>query len=386
MPIEVESPEQLGYERIRCNLAESSVADAVLGDLGLELDLGSLVLQYGDHLGHPGLRAAIAADAWWDGAADASGARPAVGQSAGPLGRGDVLLTPGAAAALFLVATTLLGPGDHIVVARPNYATNLETPRAIGARIDYLDLRFGDGWRVDPDRIATLLRPETRLVSLTSPHNPTGQVLDRAALLAIVELVERHGRARLLLDETYRDMTFGGPLPPVASLSERAIGVSSLSKTDGLPGIRLGWLTTRDGALMDRLLAAKEQVLITGSVVDEAIGAEMVRRRAERLPGIRAGIDRHLAIVRGWMAGQEAFEWIEPRGGVVGFPRVRPELPLDEDRFYATLFERHGTIVGPGHWFDQPRRYFRLGYGWPTTERLEEGLAALSAAAAVAIR
>jgi aspartate/methionine/tyrosine aminotransferase len=401
MPIEIESPEQLGYERIRCNLAESSVADAVLGDLGLELDLDQLVLQYGDHLGHAGLRAAIAADAWMRGAAHESSpasaasaasngsspatAAPHAGPSAGPLGPNDVLLTPGAAAALFLIATTLLGPGDHVVVARPNYATNLETPRAIGARIDHLDLRYEDGWRVDPEQIAAMLLPETRLVSLTSPHNPTGQVLDRAALGAIVEIVERHGRARLLLDETYRDMTYGGPLPPVASLSERAIGVSSLSKSDGLPGIRLGWLTSRDRALMDRLLAAKEQVLITGSVVDEAIGAEVIRRRSDRLPGIRAGIDRHLAIVRGWLAGQGTFEWVEPRGGVVGFPRVRPEMPFDEERFYATLFERHGTIVGPGHWFDQPRRYFRLGYGWPTTERLEEGLVALSAAAMVAV-
>ncbi len=380
MPIEVESPEQLGYERIRCNLAESSVADAVLGELGLELDLERLVLQYGDHAGHPGLRASIAGDTW--NPAPPADPRRDPGASLSP---DDVLLTPGAAAALFLVATTLLGPGDHLVVARPNYATNLETPRAIGARIDHLDLRHDHGWRVDPDRIAGLLRPETKLVSLTSPHNPTGQVLDRAALEAIVDLLERHGRARLLLDETYRDMTFDGALPPVATLSERAIGVSSLSKTDGLPGIRLGWLTTRDRTLMEHLLAAKEQVMITGSVVDEAIGAEVVRRRPERLPRIRADIDRHLAVVRRWMAAQDIFEWIEPRGGVVGFPRVRPDLAFDADRFYRVLFERHATIVGPGHWFDQPRSSFRLGYGWPTTERLGEGLAALSAAALEAL-
>jgi DNA-binding transcriptional MocR family regulator len=136
---------------------------------------------------------------------------------------------------------------------------------------------------------------------------------------------------------------------------------------------------------MERLLAAKEQVMITGSVVDEAIAAEVVRRRPERLPGIRAEIDHHLAIVRDWMAGQDVFEWIEPRGGVVGFPRVRPAIALDAERFYATLFEHHGTIVGPGHWFGQPRTSFRLGYGWPTSERLVEGLAALSAAAADAI-
>jgi aspartate/methionine/tyrosine aminotransferase len=369
MPIEIESPEQLGYERIANNLAESSVADAVLGDF--RLDLATLVLQYGDHAGHPDLRAAIAADLLPSGRS--------------PLRADDILLTPGAAAALFIVSTTLLGPTDHVIVARPNYATNLETPRAIGARIDALDLRYEDGWRVDPDRIAALLRPETRLVSLTSPHNPTGQVVDAPTLRAIVGLVERHGRARLLLDETYRDMTFGERLPPVASLSERAIGVSSLSKTDGLPGIRLGWLATRDAALRARFLAAKEQILITDSVVDEAIGALAFERRPERLPVIRAGIDRALSATRRWIEGQDVFEWVEPRGGVVGFPRVRPGIPLDPDRFYPILFERYGTVVGPGHWFEQPRTSFRLGYGWPTLERLEAGLESLSAAAREAI-
>ncbi len=98
MPIEIESPEQLGYERIRCNLAESSVADMALRDLDVALD--DLVLMYGDHVGHPGLRALVAGDG--------AGLTP-----------DDVLLTPGAAAALFIVATTLLRPGDHVVVARP---------------------------------------------------------------------------------------------------------------------------------------------------------------------------------------------------------------------------------------------------------------------------
>jgi aspartate/methionine/tyrosine aminotransferase len=371
MPIEIESPEQLGYGRIANNLAESSVADATLAEVADDLDLGSLVLQYGDHAGHPELRAAIAADAGGD---------PAAGRAA-PLGAGDVLLAPGAAAALFIVVTSLLGRGDRVLVVRPNYATNLETPRAIGAVIDHLDLRFEDGWRVDPGRIEALLRPDTRLISLTSPHNPTGQVLGPAELADIVGLVERHGGARLLLDETYRDMTYDPRLPSVAALSERAIAVSSLSKTDGLPGIRLGWLATRDGDLQERFLAAKEQMLITGSVVDEAIGAAAFARRPERLTRIRAGIDAALATTRAWIGTGDVFEWVEPRGGVVGFPRVRPGVPVDPDRFYRILFERYGTIVGPGHWFDQPRTHFRLGYGWPTPDRLAAGLAALDAAA-----
>ncbi len=270
MPIEAESPEQFGYDRIRSNLAESSVADTPLRDLGVELD--DLVLMYGDHLGRPGLRTAIAAG------------------GPGVVAPDDVLVTPGAAAALFVIHTTLLGPGDEIVVVRPNYATNLETPRAIGAAIRHVDLRYEDGWAIDPDRIAAEMTSRTVLVSITNPHNPTGQVMPEAALRAIVDLVEAHPTARLLVDETYREMTFGGPLPLAASLSERAIGVSSLSKTDGLPGIRIGWLMTRDRALLDRFLAAKEQILITNSVVDEAIAEVALRRRPERLPVILAGI------------------------------------------------------------------------------------------------
>ena len=106
------------------------------------------------------------------------------------LSEADVLLVPGAAAALFIVTTTLLGPGSQVIVARPNYATNLETPRAIGADVVLLDLHHDDAWRVDPERLRSLLTPETRLVSLTSPHNPTGQVIDEPTMREIVAMVE----------------------------------------------------------------------------------------------------------------------------------------------------------------------------------------------------
>ena len=134
MPIEIESPEQLGYDTITNNLSESSVADQRLSDLGLDLDLDDLA---------PLLR------------------RPS--RASGPAGADrrrhgrtrpltTCIVTPGAAAALFCVSSSQLGPGDHAVVLRTNYATNIETPRAIGADIDFIDLRFDDGWALDLDR------------------------------------------------------------------------------------------------------------------------------------------------------------------------------------------------------------------------------------------
>lgn len=365
MPIEVESPEQLGYDTITNNLSESSVADRRLRDLGLELDLDDLLLCYGDHLGDPLLREAVAAGG--------DGLQP-----------DDVLVTAGAAAALFCTATTLLEPGDHAVVVRTNYATNLETPRAIGAEVDVVDLRFEDGWRLDVEQVATRVRDgETRLISVTQPHNPTGTMFDRTTLDALVALAERAG-AVLLVDETYRDLTHGEPLPLAATLSARVISVSSMSKAYGLPGLRIGWAVCRDEALSERLLAAKEQVLICGATLDERIAGAVLAARATVLPPILDDVRRRLGIVRDWMAGQDTFEWVEPAGGVVGLVRARPGVALDTSRFYEVLLADHGTYVGPGHWFEVDDRHFRLGYGWPTEAELRAGLAALSAAAAAA--
>jgi aspartate/methionine/tyrosine aminotransferase len=120
MPIEIEAPEGFGYENIDCNLSESSFTDQKLSDLGININ--DLTLLYGNHKGKPALRELLADEIH--------------------LNADDVLITSGAATALFIIATSLLNKGDHLVVAASNYATNIETPRAIGADISYLKLRF----------------------------------------------------------------------------------------------------------------------------------------------------------------------------------------------------------------------------------------------------
>jgi aspartate/methionine/tyrosine aminotransferase len=352
MPIERDAPEEHGYEKIRANLAESSFTDLRLGELGVALD--DLVLLYGDHRGHPGARAWLADDA------------PG-------LAADDVLLTTGAALALFVVHAALLGPGEEVVVAAPNYGTNLETPRVLGARVVPFPLTFDEGFRVDVDRLAATITPRTRLVSLTAPHNPSGVELPIEDLRAILALCARAG-CRLLLDQTYRDLSRTERLPLAAALSPAAISVGSLSKSDGAPGIRLGWAITADRALMETLLAVKEQVVLTGSVLDEAVGFELLRRRPARLAAIRAALAPRFARVQAWLADHPHLEWVAPTGGVTGLPRLRDPLVPHADAFHAALRDR-GVWVGPGEWFGLERRYFRLGWGWPDLPELERGLA-----------
>jgi aspartate/methionine/tyrosine aminotransferase len=358
MVIEKEAPEEYGYDRIRYNLSESSIADLKLSDIGLRLP--DLTLFYGEHRGDAELRRLIAAQD--DG-----------------LSPDDVLVTAGAAGALFIIATSLLSERDHLVVVRPNYATNIETPKAIGCDISYVDLAFDEGFAIDVGRVAGALNPNTRLISVTCPHNPTGTMMVRADLDALVALAERHG-CRLLVDETYRDLSYGERLPAAASLSARAISVSSLSKAYGIPGIRIGWLVTRDADLYEKFLSAKEQIGICGSVIDEAVARAMLERRGPFLERLLPEMARRRDLVQAWVDREPLVDWVRPQGGVVGFPRLAVADDFDLDAFYARLLERHGTYVGPGHWFDMPKRFFRVGFGWPTAAQLQVGLDTISVA------
>lgn len=359
MPIEIESPEQLGYDKIRNNLSESSYSDALLKDMKVDLrNLGELALCYGDHAGHPGLRELIA------------------GQSRF-LDRGDILLTIGAAGALFIIASSLLDPGDEMIVVRPNYATNIATPLAIGANVKYIDLRFEEGFRLDMEALKRSVNARTKYISVTHPHNPTGACMNDAEMKTLAGIAEQY-EIWLLVDETYRDMVFGEKLPVACEYSDRVISVSSLSKTYGLPGIRMGWIACRNAELMETFLAAKEQIHICGSLLDEELAYRWQVRKEGCFERIQKDIMEKFGILKTWMNVQDDLEWIEPGGGCVCFPRMRRPAGIDIDKFYETLLHRYGTYTGPGHWFDSPRQYMRIGYGWPTRDQLIEGLDAIT--------
>jgi aspartate/methionine/tyrosine aminotransferase len=361
MPIEIEAPEQLGYHTIDCNLTESSYTDFRFRDLGL--DLNELLISYVDHRGHPGLRKLLSEE------------------TKGVVHPDQVLLTSGAAQALFIISSALLDRGDELVVVRPNYATNLETPRAIEADLKIIDLDFESGYRTHPESIKAAITSKTKLVSITVPHNPTGTVMSERDLQAIIEITGQAG-CMLLVDETYREMNFDGVMPHAATLAPHVISVASFSKTFGLPGIRVGWLMTRNQGAFESFFAAKEQIQICGSALDEEIAYQFYAKKDQFLQAIQANLKRKFSILKNWIEGQNSLEWIEPRGGCVAFPRFKKSVAerIDLETFYKTLNNTFSTYVGPGHWFEQSKFSMRIGYGWPAEEELRRGLENISKA------
>ncbi|OGM43185.1 aspartate aminotransferase [Aspergillus bombycis] len=359
MAIEIESPEEYGYEKIKYNLSESSIADQTLGSLGLQIP--DLKLLYNEHKGSTGLRSLVVKDH-------------------DNLTHDDVLITSGAAGALFIISSSQLAPTDHLVVVRPNYATNLETPRAIGCEITFIDLSFDLGFQIDIAAVEAAIKPNTKIISITTPHNPTGTVVNRDTLGRLVSLTEERGII-LLVDETYADIAYQGRLPIAASLGDHVISVSSLSKSFGIPGIRLGWIINKNPKLQETFLAAKEQISISGSVIDEWIAEQVLSHKDEILSATTKDMDQRRQIVADWMQKEgELVEWVRPEGGVVCFPRVKKEPAGGMDAFYHRLLHKYGTYVGPGHWFEQSDAFMRIGYGWPSVEELKGGLEAISMA------
>lgn len=358
--LEKEAPEELGYDTIKFNLSESSISDRLMGEF--DVDLSELILLYGDHKGLPELRNIIAKQA----------DHPAIKPE-------QVLATTGAAGALFIIATSLLEKESHLIVVRPNYATNIETPRAIGCEISLIDLRFESQFKLDLNDIEKAIKPNTKLISVTVPHNPSGTMVSWEDLKRLEKIAEKHD-CLLLVDETYRDLTTDTPYPSAAGISPRVIAVSSVSKAYGTPGLRLGWLITRDPDLFELFLSAKEQIGICGSVVDEMLAFKALEGRDEWLKRVRAMRARRLEIMKAWIASEELVDWVEPAGGVVCFPRMNVPETFNYAKFYDILLSKYGTYVGRGPWFEMPDNFMRIGFAWPTEEELKEGLKGISSA------
>ena len=206
-------------------------------------------------------------------------------------------------------------------------------------------------------------------------------MITEAELREAVELVEERGLF-LLFDETYRHMAAGDTLlTAAAGLSDRVISISSMSKCYGLPGIRTGWLATRNQEILDRVLAIREQVSISNNALSEKIAEEVLRNSGAFLAKARERIAENREVVAGWMAEQADFEWVRPEAGVVCLPRIKSGKRVDPEALYRRLAEEYRTFVVPGRCFEMDERFFRIGFGADADE-IRTGLANLNQALA----
>ena len=310
---------------------------------------GALALSYVPTWGTPELREAIA------------GTYDAVAPE-------DVLVFAGAEEGMFWALQELVGPGDHAIVTVPNYQSAESIPLATGAAVDGLLLRAEDGWALDLDALEALLRPETRLIAVNFPHNPTGAVPDRATMVRLAELCDERG-IRLFSDEVYRGLELdpSRTLPQAADLSPTALSLNVMSKAYGLPGLRVGWIACRDRALLERLEQRKHYTSICNAGPSERLATIALAAAEPILARNRAIIAENLPLFDAFFAAwPEHFAWEHPQGGCVAYPRLL--TGESSAAFCARAIEEAGVLLLPSDVYtselaETPGERFRIGVG-----------------------
>jgi len=284
---------------------------------------------------------------------------------------GRVTTAGGTAGANFLVFAALLEPGDDVLVERPGYDPLLGAARLVGARTVRFDRPFDEGYALDPERVRAAMTARTKLIVITSPHNPTGVAADPAALAEIGRIAEAAG-ARVLVDEVYRDVT-GDHGAPAGAGGEVFVTTSSLTKSYGLSSLRAGW-TIASPAVSTRIRRARDVVDGTGSIVAERLAVLAFEHLDALYLRARAILARNKALVDEFLIAHPQLEWV-PSAGTIVFPRIAGVG--DSTAFVERVMQERHTALGPGSFFEAPA-HFRLGYGGDT-DRIRDGLSRVSA-------
>lgn len=285
----------------------------------------------------------------------------------------DVLSLAAAEEGIFLAYHALLGPGDRAIVEAPCYGSAQTLVASTGAEIDLWRRSFDEGWRHDMEGLRALMTPSTRLIYINSPHNPTGTQMPREVLDGVLDLAREHGAA-VFSDEVYRGLEHDPALtlPAACDIYERALSLGTVSKAHGLPGLRIGWLACRDPELLARIRELKLYTTICSSAPSEVLVALALRHGRQLIESSRALTLRNLPLVREFIAARpEMFEWVQPQGGPIGFPRLSG--PPDVQAFCEDLARDAGVLLLPGSVYGEPR-HVRVGFG---RESLPDALARL---------
>lgn len=282
-----------------------------------------------------------------------------------------VATAPGASGANFLAFAALVRAGDDVLVERPGYDPLLGALRLLGANVTRFDRTFEDAYDVDPDRLAAALTPRTRLIVLTSPHNPSGALVSATSLNQVAQLAARVG-AKVVVDEVYLDGVYGNRPGPAANLSDTFVSTNSLTKAYGLSGLRTGWiLASPDVAAAARRVRDVVDALAPFPTDHMALVAfRQLDRLEERARSI---LEPNLAMVSDFIDARDDLSWVRPAGGNVAFPRVRG--CADTCSLADRLLREHGTAIVPGRFFESPA-HLRIAFSC-SSATLRAGLAAL---------
>lgn len=278
-------------------------------------------------------------------------------ETAAPLSADKILITQGAIVANFLLLYTLIGPGDHVVCVYPTYQQLYGVPQSLGAEVSLWKLRRDNGYVPDVTELDSLVKSNTKMIILNNPNNPTGATIPRAALSSIVEFA----RARdiiILSDEVYRPLYHSLPsdadIPPsILSFGyDKTVSTGSMSKAWALAGIRLGWIASRDKAIIEAVAEARDYTTISVSQLDDQV-ASYALSESVRPALIKRNLElarTNLTLLGEFVDGHKGVcNWVKPTAGTTAFIQfTNGGKPVDDVAFCLDVLDKTKVMFLPG--------------------------------------
>jgi aspartate/methionine/tyrosine aminotransferase len=280
----------------------------------------------------------------------------------------DILTFAGAEEGLYCAMLALLDPGDHAIVTVPNYQSMETLPVTITGNVTGVALRPENRWQLDLDDVRAALRPETKVIAVNFPNNPTGAIADRDVFQGLVDLCAERG-IHLFSDEVYRGLEVdeANRLPQAADLFANGISLNVMSKAYGLPGLRIGWIASRDHALLDRMEKMKHYLSICNARPSEVLAVIALKARERIFASNRALCSENIAKLGAFFADYpDLYEWAAPDGGCVAFTRYLGSDGVENH--CRRLVEEKGVLLLPSSLYVSDllpvaKDRFRVGVG-----------------------
>ncbi|MGM0785575.1 MAG: aminotransferase class I/II-fold pyridoxal phosphate-dependent enzyme [Pseudomonadota bacterium] len=287
-----------------------------------------------------------------------------------------ILITPGASGALLLASQLLVGAGDRVLMADPNYPCNRHFMALAGAEVDAVPVDDTSTWQLDAERVANHWADATRLAMLATPSNPTGHMLDAGQLNAVAETVAARG-GHLLVDEIYQGLCYDLDPLSVASISPDAFVVNSFSKYFGMTGWRLGWLLAPEAAVEPLTRLAQNVFLAASTPAQHAALAAFTPECRDILEQRRSELGRRRDALLAGLATLQLAPSLPPQGAFYLWLDIS-RYSRDSEAFCRALLEEENVAITPGTDFAVTGGEHHVRIAFTTgIARLEEAVARL---------
>lgn len=311
-------------------------------------ELGALHLGYTETWGAPALRDAI------------SGTYHGLSER-------NILCFAGAEEGVYTAMRVMLDKHDHAIVVVPNYQAAETIPLDI-CQVSGVPLLEHENWQLDLCALKAAIRPNTKLVSVCFPNNPTGAIPSRDTFNQLVALCRQHD-LYLFSDEVYRLMELDNQkrLPQAAEVYEKGVSLNVMSKAYGLPGLRIGWIASQDIELLQSMERYKHYLSICNSAPSEFLAITALSVRELLLDRIHSLMRENLEKLEALFARYpDLFDWQRPDGGCIAFPAYKGRDGVEA--FCQSLVEESGVLLLPASIYhsellETPANRFRIGFG-----------------------